>query len=39
MTEVVTKLNPGDRGVTQTISLTLSGFGIVHSLPALYQAS
>src|SRR5258707_11727281 len=35
LTEVVTKLSPGDRGGTQAISLTLSGFGIVNSLAAL----
>ena len=36
--EVVTKLSLGDGRGTQSLSLTLSGFGIVRSVAALYQA-
>jgi hypothetical protein len=35
--EVVTKLSSGDPGRTQVFSLTLSQFGIVHSVAQLYQ--
>lgn len=36
--EVVTKLSSGDGRETQMLSLTLSGFGIVGSVAAIYQA-
>ena len=36
--EVVTKLSSGDGRRTQMLSLTHSGFGIVRSVAALYQA-